>query len=290
MNFPKISIVTPSYNQGEYLEETILSILEQNYPNLEYIIIDGGSTDNSVEIIKKFENRLSFWISEKDNGLYDALQKGFAKSSGEIMGWLNSDDLLHRKSLFTVAEILSLEGVDWIQGQPTFFDEQSRTINVQPNAKWSKYRYYLDDFKWIQQESTYWTRNLWTQAGGYISVKYKYAGDLELWNRFFKYEKLYTPDCLIGGFRMRTKNQLSLEKMAEYQAEARKILKDNVIDEADEKIVRKIKKNQQLLRLIHKTGVFSVAYLTSGLQNKINSLYNFPATINYSREEQKFFL
>jgi len=86
--YPKISIITPSYNQAEFLEETILSVLNQNYPNLEYMIIDGGSNDGSVEIIRKYEKYLTYWISEPDNGQYDAINKGFSRSTGDIMAWI----------------------------------------------------------------------------------------------------------------------------------------------------------------------------------------------------------
>src|SRR5690606_31772171 len=102
-DWPKISIVTPSYNQGQFIEETILSILNQNYPNLEYIIIDGGSTDNTVEIIKKYEDRITYWVSEKDNGQADAINKGLEQCTGEIFNWINSDDYLAKKSLYSIA-------------------------------------------------------------------------------------------------------------------------------------------------------------------------------------------
>jgi glycosyltransferase involved in cell wall biosynthesis len=102
---PKISIITPSFNQGKYIEQTILSVLNQNYPNLEYIIIDGGSTDETVSIIKKYESQITYWVSEKDNGQTDAINKGFAKCSGQIFNWLNSDDYYEPNALHTIAQL-----------------------------------------------------------------------------------------------------------------------------------------------------------------------------------------
>ena len=120
--WPRISIVTPSYNQGQFIEETIRSVLQQGYPNLEYIIIDGGSTDNSVEIIKKYEEYLTYWVSEPDDGQYDAINKGFSRATGEIMAWLNSDDMYVPWTFKTVAEIFDkFEFVNWITGIPTAY-------------------------------------------------------------------------------------------------------------------------------------------------------------------------
>jgi len=103
-NWPRITVVTPSYNQGQFLEETILSVINQDYPNLEYFIIDGGSTDNSLEIIKKYEDKIDWWVSESDEGQGDAINKGFTRATGELLAWINCDDVYFPGALRTIGE------------------------------------------------------------------------------------------------------------------------------------------------------------------------------------------
>jgi len=228
MSLPKITIVTPSFNQAKYLESTILSVLGQGYPDLEYIVIDGGSTDGSVDIIRKYEQQLAYWVSEPDNGLYHALQKGFERSSGDIMAWLNADDMYHPKSLFTVAELFNrFEDVRWIMGSNTFFDEAGRPFvydDLPYGQRWSRLRLQLSDGRFIQQESVFWRRTLWEQAGSFIDQNHALAADFELWLRFFKYERLYSTAFMLGGFRFRTENQKSYNQRGQYLAEMKQLL------------------------------------------------------------------
>jgi glycosyltransferase involved in cell wall biosynthesis len=229
MDYPKISIVTPSYNHGKYLEETILSVLDQKYPNLEYLIIDGGSTDGSVDLIRKYEKFLTYWVSEPDKGMYDALQKGFSHSSGEIMGWINSDDKLHVNSLYTLAELFSgFKNVNWVQGIPNVIDEMGRIVFVGSHAEINKSFFYQKKHeksrRYVQQESTFWRRSLWEKAGGCLSQQYRYAGDFELWIRFFQHDKLWNLNVFLGSFRLRSEGQISTGLYKEYINEANQIL------------------------------------------------------------------
>jgi len=117
--WPRITMVTAVRNGARYVEDTICSILNQGYPNLEYFVVDGASTDGTQAIIRRYERELAGWISEPDKGVYDALNKGFAMSTGEIMGWLNASDMLHTKGLFVVGSVFAdLQEVEWITGRP----------------------------------------------------------------------------------------------------------------------------------------------------------------------------
>jgi glycosyltransferase involved in cell wall biosynthesis len=213
--WPRITLVTAVYNGERYLEETILSIIHQGYPNLEYFIEDGGSTDGTLEIIRKYERQLSGWTSEPDNGVYNALNRGFAHSTGEIMGWLNASDKLHTNGLFVVGSIFSaLPDVEWITGRATNFNEEGMTIAVHEIRRWSRYRFLAGANRYIQQESTFWRWRLWEKSGGYVddSGRCEAVSDFELWVRFFRSARLYSVNALIGGYRIHS-DSLSLQDM-----------------------------------------------------------------------------
>ena len=233
---PTISIVTPSFNQAAFLAETIESVLSQNYPKLEYVVIDGGSTDGSVEIIRKYEKHLSYWVSEPDKGQYDAVNKGFARTRGDVMGWINSDDKHTPWTLRVVGEIFAeCQNVEWLTTNfPLFGNEQGtatacaqlhgfnrnaffRGANL-PGGDW-----HSDSF--IQQESTFWRRALWDKAGAKIDSNLKLAGDFELWARFFSQNaELFGVDVPLSCFRHQ-KTQRSATQFKEYVNEATDVLK-----------------------------------------------------------------
>lgn len=211
-DWPKITIVSPSFNQGRFIEETIRSILLQGYPEIEYIIIDGGSTDGSIDIIKKYEPWITYWCSEPDSGMYHALNKGFEKSSGEIMAWSNTDDLYlpsafqhighNFQSLPQINWMTSLYKVSWNENS-----EEIKNLRIKGFCKKAFFQGYnlpgrseVGQYV-IQQQSTFWRREVWNKAGGYLKGDYQLAGDFELWARFFQHHDLYSLDVPLGIFR-----------------------------------------------------------------------------------------
>lgn len=182
-SFPRISIVTPSFNQGQFLEETILSVLNQEYPNLEYFVMDGGSTDNSVEIIQKYASRLTYWESKPDSGQSHAINKGWRMATGELVAWLNSDDVYYPGTLFEVAEIWQKDkSVGFIHGVSEFIDEFGK-----PTGK-----FFGTEFKILNalmayenktaQQSTFISRSVIEEVG-YLNESYHLAMDWDLWFR-----------------------------------------------------------------------------------------------------------
>jgi glycosyltransferase involved in cell wall biosynthesis len=232
--FPKISIVTPSLNQAAYLQDTIQSVLSQDYPDLEYIVVDGGSSDTSVEVLRRFGSDLC-WTSEPDNGQYDAVNKGFRRSTGEIMGWLNSDDVYVPRALATVADVFrEVPEAEWITSNlAAGCNDRGQIDAICMHRGFDRASFFcganLDNTRWqygrgfIQQESTFWRRSLWERAGGLLDTTYSLAGDFELWARFFKHAQLYGVDAVIGVFRSQP-NQRSLVYRTKYLEEAERAL------------------------------------------------------------------
>lgn len=231
---PKISIVTPSFNQGEFLEDAIRSVVTQNYPNLEYVIVDGGSTDGSVDIITKYEKELTYWISEPDGGQYDAINRGFSKTTGDIMAWLNSDDKYTPWAFAVVGDVFStLPEIEWLTTlYPLTWDECGRATKCFYQDGYSRQGFFRGenlpgsarDFKgFIQQESTFWRRSLWERAGGYVDTSPQFAGDYELWARFYQYTDLYAVATPLGGFREHPA-QKTAHHLQDYIGEAKEVL------------------------------------------------------------------
>lgn len=288
MKTPKISIITPNFNGGKYLEKTIESVLSQNYPNLEYIIIDGGSSDNSVEIIKKYQSKLAFWVSEPDNGLYHAIQKGFDKSTGEIMAWINSDDMYHKGSFSIVSEIFTnFKQVKWLMGKPSAYDEKGRTILVHDLKRWSKFNYYTGDYEWIQQESVFWKRSLWESVNCKLNTKLNFAADFELWMRFFRHEKMYVVEALLGGFRLRSKNQISLDYLKDYIDEVESVIKNekNTLTDKELKVVHKVLKFKNKSKKVNHVLRF---YYNFRFKKIVKKEYQLPKVLYFDRIKQVF--
>lgn len=194
MKYPKISVITPSYNQGEFIEATILSVLNQQYPNLEYIVCDGGSTDETVDILKKYDASITWWCSEKDKGQSDAINKGMHKATGDIVCWINSDDVLLPGTLKTVAAFYEkYPDTDFANGYTVEIDREGKIINfthIVMNHFFFRHGCYN-----ISQPGMFWKRKIFDEIG-YINPDFHAKMDVEWLIRVYE-----------GGLKVRRINR-----------------------------------------------------------------------------------
>lgn len=285
MDYPKISIVTPNYNQGEYLEKTILSVLNQNYPNLEYIILDAGSTDNSINILKKYEDKITSWESAKDEGMYDAINKGLSRCTGDILAWINSDDIYLNGAFKTVSQIFTdFKEVQWLTANPLCINEYGDIVDSHNAITCSKYDYLTGSIKWIQQESTFWRRSLWEKVKQ-IDLNYKLAGDYFLWTKFFEHSPVYTVRTNLAAFRFRTKNQKTLDCRDGYMQELNDIR--NKASFTDQEI-KALKEYTQIRKLLKIPGASRISYLRGENSRLERVLFKSPKRFLYNRLSEKF--
>lgn len=233
--FPKFTIITPSFNQGKFIEQTINSVIHQSYPNLEYIVMDGGSTDNTVDILKKYEGRLK-WFSKKDNGQSDAINKGLKMATGDIVAWLNSDDYYLPGTLHKVAEYFrNNEDTMWVSGDYRIVDENNKGIHSfviwykRFLRRFSSYNM-LSFANYIIQPSTFWRRSLMKETG-LINDSYRYCMDYDFWLRIMKKHPLHIIPTPLSAFRIHglSKGGLQFKKQFEEEVDIAKVHDINTV-------------------------------------------------------------
>lgn len=210
-SWPKISIVTPSYNQAEFLERTILSVLNQNYPNMEYMVIDGGSTDGSLDIIKKYGKYLAYWVSEPDNGQEDAINKGFKRATGDIIAWQNSDDIYLPGAFSNICEAYRKHpDSDVVFGNMYLINENDVVLKDMRFVPFDLEHLVYYDWN-LSSQAVFWKRGLFDRTG-YLK-DYGVSFDLDWFIRLgrttdnFRFIKKF-----LGGYRIHSKTKLSLVK------------------------------------------------------------------------------
>lgn len=235
-SYPLVSIITPSYNQAQFLEKTMLSVLGQDYPNIEYLVADGGSTDGSVEIIRKYEDRLAWWVSEKDRGQADAINKGFSRAKGEVIAWVNSDDYYLPGAVSQAVKALQEHPeAGLVYGNVQVVDKDEEIINTLTYGNWQ-----LPDlmtFHIIGQPAVFMRRDALEKAG-YLDLSYHFLLDHQLWLRIglaARYD--YVPALWARAhYHEGCKN---LAQAAEFGKEARRIVEWMKSEPAFEPYLRK---------------------------------------------------
>jgi glycosyltransferase involved in cell wall biosynthesis len=218
---PLVSIITPSFNQALYLEDTLRSVLEQDYPNIEYLVVDGGSTDGSQEIIQKYENRINWWVSEKDNGQAEAINKGFRRAQGEIVAWLNSDDMYAQGAIRKAVDALEQnEELGMVFSNVFSIDAHNEVFNIMRYGDWGLAE--LMAFNIIGQPGVFMRRAALEKAG-LMDLRYQYLLDHQLWLRIAEIAPVQYMDETLAAARFHAAAK-NVAMAAEFGREAFEIM------------------------------------------------------------------
>ena len=207
---PLVSIITPSFNQARYIEATIQSVLGQDYPRIEYIVIDGGSSDGTVDLLKKYDHKLAYWVSEKDKGQTDAINKGFARATGDILAWINSDDTYEPGAIAAAVKYLQEHPeAGMVYADCNFINEDGRVIGRFGSAQ-TDYRLLRQGYVHIPQQTMFFRADLWKQVGP-LDPSFYFAMDYDLWTRIAKHAPIrYLPGRTWANFRIHTSSKTNV--------------------------------------------------------------------------------
>ncbi len=226
---PRISIVTSCFNAGPWVEQTIRSVVQQDYPDLQYVFIDGASKDDTLAIARRYESQIAILKSEADEGQYHGIQKGMSLADGEIMAWLNGDDIYCPWTLSVVGEVFrQFPEIDWIVGTPSYMNAQGQCVRVSGHAGSAYPREHIRQgwFRpelagYLQQESMFWRRRLWDKVGG-LDLSLRLAADFDLWRRFAQHAELVSVNVPLALFRQHAQ-QRSSTGAQKYEAEVAQV-------------------------------------------------------------------
>ena len=262
MHTPKISVITPSFNQAAYLERTILSVLDQGYPNLEYIIVDGGSTDGSVDIIRKYADHLTYWISEPDEGQANAINKGLRRATGDWVGWQNSDDIFYPHAFSQMAQMAKKKpAADLIIGNMDLIDKDDALLRDMKYVR-PTYRSMLAEGMVLTNQAAFWKRRLHDEIG-YLDEGLDCGFDFEWFLRVLNGGRIAEHvNGTWGGLRMHEETKTS-NRQAVFYREYEQILEGRKRSSLS-------KKYYQIRRLILMTGQGNFKYVVRGLFRRAN--------------------
>jgi len=199
---PRITIVTPALGDDQYLEATLRSVIYQDYPNLEFIVIEDGAGGERRRVLENYRSHFCWQSCAPGTDLCAALNMAFANASGEILGWLEPGEMFHVNAVAVIGGVFAtLPDVEWITGRPFNFSSSGMPIGIKHLERWSRIRFLAGGNKYIHRETTFWRQRLWERAGGALATTYGAAGEFDLFMRFFRHARLYSVESLIGGYR-----------------------------------------------------------------------------------------
>ena len=227
---PRISVVLPTLDQADFLPGAIESVIAQDYPETEFIVIDGGSRDHTVDVLRRYESHLAYWVSEPDHGQCHAINKGFARATGDIFYWHNTDDVVEAGAFhYAAGQLADVSRAQWLVGAARLIDKQGRAIGVRTPGPVDENTFLLWCIRWIPTQSVFWTRPMWDAAGPFDESLH-YVMDLSQWQRMYRVAPAIVTDRILASYRLHWESK-SFSNVPKSRAERKRHIKKLIVEE-----------------------------------------------------------